>query len=92
MSHTSGVTSQNIALYFQVWPAAENWPRQLHLLREKYHHGFEGNQCRALLKKVNVLEQLVVEDCQGDPNKDPSIHPARAYIDALKELWLVSSG
>ena len=92
MSHTSGVTSQNIALYFQVWPAAENWPRQLHLLREKYHHGFEGNQCRALLKKVNVLEQLVVEDCQGSPNKDPSIHPARAYIDALKDFDGVVGG
>ena len=39
-----------------------------------------------------MLEQLVEEDCQGNPDKDPSIHPARAYIDALKDFDGVVGG
>ena len=41
---------------------------------------------------TKLLEQFVVEDNQGDPNKDPSIHPARAYIDALKDFDGVLGG
>ena len=63
------------------------WPQKLHLLREKYHHGFEGNQCRALLKKVDVLERLVIKDCEIK-QKDIQTHPAKVYIDALLIIWL----
>ena len=63
-----------------------DWPKQLHLLRENYHKGFEGNQCRALLKKVEVLEKLVEDDCEKHSEKVMETHPAKVFIDALKAL------
>ena len=64
----------------------------LHLLREKYHHGFEGNQCRALLKKVNVLEVMVKGDCEKDPEKVYETHPAKVFIDTLRALDSLVAG
>ena len=56
------------------------------MLREEYHHGFEGNQCRSLLKKVNLLDELVVEDCDKHEEIDFDTHPAKAFIDTFRAL------
>ena len=71
---------------------AVEWPRKLHILRENYHHGFEGNQCRMLLKKISVLEELVSRECDDNPNLDYEDHPAKVFIDVLKALDLVVAG
>ena len=61
-------------------------------MREDYQQGFEGNQCRQLLKKVAKLEELVNEDCQKHPEKDYETHPAKVFIDALTALDKVVGG
>ena len=86
MTLNFSVQKLNFCFTFQVWPDAVDWPRILHLLREKYHHDFEGNQCRALLKKVNLLVGLVIEDSEKHPEKDYETHPAKVFIDVLKAL------
>ena len=48
-------------------------------MREDYHQGFEGNQCRHLLKRVARLEELVNEDFQKYPEKDYETHPMRIF-------------
>ena len=55
-------------------------------MREKYFGWFVGNQCRLLLKKVNVLEELIMEDCDKHREKEFESHPAKVFLDVLRAL------
>ena len=75
----------------QVWPEGVLWPKTLHLLREDYHKGFEGNQCRQLLKSVDKLENIVAQDCDNT-EKVYENHPAKVFIDTFNALNKVVAG
>ena len=47
----------------KVWPAVgESWSEKLHIKREEYHRGqFNGNDCRKLLKNVQLLKDCCPE-------------------------------
>ena len=43
----------------KVWPQSQDWLKACNVRKTEYHGGsFEGNDSRALLKKVNRLEEL----------------------------------
>lgn len=43
----------------KIWPDAENWPRLCNVSRDPMHGGaFNGNACRQLLKKADVLDYI----------------------------------
>ena len=47
----------------QVWSDAEAWLKSIHLVREKYHGNYEGNECRTILKNTAKLGNMVKDDC-----------------------------
>ena len=59
----------------KTWAGCEEWIKRLHIKREEYHVGsFNGNDCRKLLKNINILEQIA---------PSPSVK-IKAFIDAFK--------
>ena len=54
-----GVTNKLYSECEKELPAIEQWSKQLHLVRERYFSKtFEGNECKALLDNVHVLEDI----------------------------------
>lgn len=47
----------------KLYPGAAEWPLKLHIKMEDYHGGeFVGNDCRKLLKNVNILNELLEDE------------------------------
>ena len=43
----------------KVWPGSEEWLNGCHVKKSEYHGGqFEGNDCRKLLRNVDMLQEL----------------------------------
>lgn len=59
-----GVVNHLFKALKEAWPKADDWPRSLHIKSQPFHGGqFAGNECRKLLKNVDVLRQLAEQDC-----------------------------
>jgi hypothetical protein len=79
-----GIVNKMFSELLLVYPTAVQWPQKLHLVKEKYHHAFEGNECHMLLKKTQVLWEMI----QAEPG-DPNSHPAALYVAAFQTFGKV---
>jgi len=70
-----GVTNKLFEEMIKVYPDGIQWAQKLNLVKEAYHHSFEGNECRTLLKHVDVLQAMVAET---DTEKLP------AFVEAFR--------
>lgn len=79
----------------EVFPEAEEWPEQLHLLKEPYFQGFEGNECHRLLNRLDQLKKLIAAhevDDQAVENIVRALETFQALVHScfgtkLKDNW-----
>ena len=59
-----GVVNHLFRALKEEWLKADEWPKALHIKPQPFHGGqFAGNECRKLLKNVDILQRLAEEDC-----------------------------
>lgn len=75
-----GIVNKMFSELLLVFPAASQWPQKLHLVKEEYHHAFEGNECHMLLNKTDVLWGIIQAEADGDPGT----HPAAMFVTAFQ--------
>ena len=76
-----GIVNYLFKMLKTAWSDADKWPAALHIQPSPYHGGqFEGNECRKLLKNVDVLHQLAETN---------SVHQTFSIIEAFKCFNLV---
>jgi len=55
-----GIVNKLYDELLKLFPRLNDWPKQLHIIREDYHgSSFEGNQCNILLKNLDILLQMI---------------------------------
>jgi hypothetical protein len=57
-----GICNKTYSCLLEKIAEAKLWPLRLHLHQESYHSSvFEGNECRKLLKNVDLLKEILSE-------------------------------
>ena len=74
-----GIVNKMFSELVVVFPQAIQWPQRLHLVKEDYHHQFEGNECFSLLCRTDVLFHII-----GEIPEMTEKHPAILFANAFK--------
>ena len=73
-----GVVNHLLQSLSKIWTHAPEWLSLLHIQQQPFHDGkLAGNECRKLLKNVDVLERLAQQH---------SFFPAVPFIDTLRKF------
>lgn len=74
-----GIVNKMFMELERVFPDAIKWPQGLHLVKEDYHHQFEGNECYKLLCKTNALSDIITHSAAEK-------HQAIKYANAFQAM------
>jgi hypothetical protein len=72
-----GLVNKMFSELLVIFPEAIQWPQKLHLVKEEYHHQFEGNECHTLICRTDILFDILQNTTVTENN--PAICFAKAF-------------
>ena len=82
---SSSITNSKFCIFsgmLNVWPACSEWPKQCNITQDPMHGGaFNGNACRLLLAKVDILQSMSPIQVQ------PFVEAFRAFAEVVKSCF-----
>lgn len=82
-----GICNKTYSELVKCVPEADDWPKKLSLHREDYHGSvFEGNECRKLLKNIDILRQIL-DDSKKLAFGEPYVNVFEAFKKVLDDLY-----